>query len=337
VKKSLDVQEDGYLGRLSFEITRDGKPLAASIISASGLTEQLGEEAGANGKVEGEGVLHDGSEVLRFPAAKVTEMRLYAASTGTRCVGGLESTYFTAAAAAEDGRELAIALTPRPTNRRGRKTMPLVRRRDGAGGGSTGPGRRHDAPLDGPRARPCHRLLAHLVHLRLHQVALPGAHLAQRLRGQLRLVDHHPDLPGPARLLPSHLPLVDHHAPDEQEDDEDPAEGEGDQEHYRKMKKSMETNRKMNEEVMALYKKEGVNPMANLGGCLPLLLQMPIFIGFYNMLAVTIEMRQAPFMLWLHDLSRRDPYYITPVLMGASWLLQQSMTSSSIPDPCSGR
>jgi len=105
------------------------------------------------------------------------------------------------------------------------------------------------------------------------------------------------------------------------------------QERYRKMKKSMETNRQMNEEVMALYKKEGVNPMANLGGCLPLLLQMPIFIGFYNMLAVTIEMRQAPFMLWLQDLSRRDPYYITPVLMGASWLLQQAMTSSSIPDP----
>jgi YidC/Oxa1 family membrane protein insertase len=109
------------------------------------------------------------------------------------------------------------------------------------------------------------------------------------------------------------------------------------QDRYRKMKKSMETQRQMNDEVMALYKKEGINPMANLGGCLPLLLQMPVFIAFYNLLAVTIEMRHAPFGLWLQDLSRRDPYYITPLLMGGSWLAQQWMTSSSIPDPTQRR
>jgi YidC/Oxa1 family membrane protein insertase len=103
------------------------------------------------------------------------------------------------------------------------------------------------------------------------------------------------------------------------------------------MKKSMETQRQMNEETMALYKREQINPMSNLGGCLPLLLQMPIFIGFYNMLAVTIEMRHAPFIWWIQDLSRRDVYYITPLLMGASWLLQQAMTSSSIPDPMQRR
>jgi len=77
--------------------------------------------------------------------------------------------------------------------------------------------------------------------------------------------------------------------------------------------------------------------MSNLGGCLPLLLQMPVFIAFYNLLAVTIELRHAPFMLWIHDLSRRDPYYITPILLGVSWLLQQAMTSSSIPDPVQRR
>ena len=80
---------------------------------------------------------------------------------------------------------------------------------------------------------------------------------------------------------------------------------------------------KMNEETMALYKQEGVNPA---GGCLPLLLQMPILIAFYNLLSHSIELRHAPFMLWITDLSVKDPYYITPILMTLTMWLQQQMT-----------
>jgi len=80
---------------------------------------------------------------------------------------------------------------------------------------------------------------------------------------------------------------------------------------------------KMNEETMALYKQEGVNPA---GGCLPLLLQMPILIAFYNLLSHAIELRHAPFMLWITDLSVKDPYYITPILMTLTMWLQQQMT-----------
>ncbi|HSR49222.1 MAG TPA: membrane protein insertase YidC [Acidobacteriota bacterium] len=97
------------------------------------------------------------------------------------------------------------------------------------------------------------------------------------------------------------------------------------QEKYKKMKRDDPRKLKMNEEVMALYKQHGVNP---LGGCLPLLLQMPFLFAFYQMIAYSIELREASFMLWIHDLSRPDPYYITPLVMGASMVAQQAMSPS---------
>jgi YidC/Oxa1 family membrane protein insertase len=90
-----------------------------------------------------------------------------------------------------------------------------------------------------------------------------------------------------------------------------------------KLKTDPQARAKMNEETMALYKQEGVNPA---GGCLPLVLQMPILIAFYNLLAHSIELRHAPFMLWITDLSAKDPYYVTPILMTATMWLQQQMT-----------
>jgi YidC/Oxa1 family membrane protein insertase len=90
-----------------------------------------------------------------------------------------------------------------------------------------------------------------------------------------------------------------------------------------KVKQDPQARVKMNEEMMALYKVEGVNPA---GGCLPLLLQMPILVAFYNLLAHSIELRHAPFMLWITDLSAKDPYYVTPILMTATMWLQQQMT-----------
>jgi YidC/Oxa1 family membrane protein insertase len=93
----------------------------------------------------------------------------------------------------------------------------------------------------------------------------------------------------------------------------------------------------MNEETMRIYKEEGVNPFSSMSGCLPLLAQMPILYGFYTILTIAIELRHAPFMLWVRDLSVKDPYYVTPILMGATMLIQQAMTSSAIPDPAQRR
>lgn len=79
---------------------------------------------------------------------------------------------------------------------------------------------------------------------------------------------------------------------------------------------------KMGQAMMELYKKEKVNPM---GGCLPILLQMPIFIALYWVLMESVELRHAPFMLWITDLSVQDPYYVLPILMGVSMFIMQKM------------
>jgi len=98
-------------------------------------------------------------------------------------------------------------------------------------------------------------------------------------------------------------------------------------------KKDAQSRAKINQETMELYRKEGINPMGGLSGCLPLLAQFPILIGFYNMLTVAVELRGAPFFGWIQDLSIKDPYYITPILMGVTMFTQQKMAMSKIKDP----
>ncbi|WP_024872008.1 membrane protein insertase YidC [Tolumonas lignilytica] len=91
-----------------------------------------------------------------------------------------------------------------------------------------------------------------------------------------------------------------------------------------------EDRQKMSQAMMELYKEEKVNP---LGGCFPLLVQMPIFIALYWTLMESVELRHAPFMLWLTDLSAKDPYYVLPLLMGASMWYIQKMSPTTVTDP----
>ncbi len=86
---------------------------------------------------------------------------------------------------------------------------------------------------------------------------------------------------------------------------------------------------KQSQAMMELYKKEKINPM---GGCLPILVQMPVFIGLYWMLMESVELRHAPFMLWITDLSVMDPYFVLPLMMGASMLFMQKLNPPP-PDP----
>ena len=78
----------------------------------------------------------------------------------------------------------------------------------------------------------------------------------------------------------------------------------------------------LSQAMMELYKREKVNPAA---GCLPILIQMPFFLAFYWVLLESVEMRQAPFALWITDLSSRDPFFILPIIMGAAMLMQQRL------------
>jgi YidC/Oxa1 family membrane protein insertase len=111
----------------------------------------------------------------------------------------------------------------------------------------------------------------------------------------------------------------------------------------RSMKRMQELQPKLNEikerykkdpqriqkEMMELYKKYKVNP---LSGCFPMLLQIPVFFALYKVLMIAIELRGAPFLLWIKDLSIKDPYYVLPIIMGVTMLVQQKMTPTS-PDP----
>ena len=110
------------------------------------------------------------------------------------------------------------------------------------------------------------------------------------------------------------------------------------QEKYKKYGMRDPRKQKMNEETMALYSREGINP---LGGCWPMLVQFPLWFAFYRMLAGTIDLRHAPWMLWhfalLHDLAAPDPHYILPALYGVTAYLMQKMTPTPQVDPAQQR
>jgi YidC/Oxa1 family membrane protein insertase len=98
------------------------------------------------------------------------------------------------------------------------------------------------------------------------------------------------------------------------------------QDRYAKLKMSDPARGKMNTELMALYKERGVNPAS---GCVPMLLTLPVLFAFYSMLSVAIELRGAPFILQIHDLSAHDPLFIWPIVMGITMFIQQRMTPST--------
>jgi YidC/Oxa1 family membrane protein insertase len=95
------------------------------------------------------------------------------------------------------------------------------------------------------------------------------------------------------------------------------------QERYKDDRQALSTH------MMELYKREKVNPAA---GCLPMLIQIPFFIAFYWVLLESVEMRQAPFILWITDLSSRDPFFVLPLLMGIAMFIQQKLNPAP-PDP----
>jgi YidC/Oxa1 family membrane protein insertase len=102
------------------------------------------------------------------------------------------------------------------------------------------------------------------------------------------------------------------------------------QDRYKKYSMSDPRKRQMNEEVMAIYQREGINP---IGGCLPMLPQLPIWWALWRVLNGAIELRHAPWMGWVHDLSAKDPYYILPVAMAIMMYFSTKMTPQTTIDP----
>jgi YidC/Oxa1 family membrane protein insertase len=94
-------------------------------------------------------------------------------------------------------------------------------------------------------------------------------------------------------------------------------------------KKYADDRERLNKELMKFYKERKVNPV---GGCLPMFFQIPVFVALFNILYMTIELRQAPFILWVKDLSVQDPYYVLPILMGVTMFIQQKIQPTTM-DP----
>ena len=110
------------------------------------------------------------------------------------------------------------------------------------------------------------------------------------------------------------------------------------QDRYRKYSMTDPRRSKMNEEIMAMYAKHGLSPWSQVGGCLPMLLQIPFLWAFYRMLAGAIELRHAPWILWIHDLSAKDPYYVLPIAMAVTtYLSTKMMPTASTVDPAQQR
>jgi len=342
VRKTLEMPDQGYLGSVSFEVTRNSNRLPATLIWASGLAQKAEDDTRGYGHVEGEGVVHDGREIVRVPAQTTTAQRDFTGAGGLPLRwAGLESTYFASVLLPkEGGPALAVTIQPRKAAAAAGSTATAPLLTAGALSQGEGSWRMYVGPKDYYQLKAIGSELERVIDFSRFSIiylCTKGLFLA------LTWINGYVGNYGFSIILLTVIvrlvffPITYKSSITMRQTSKKMAKIQprvkSIQERYRKLKKSMETQKQMNEEVMALYKKEGINPMSNLGGCLPLLLQMPIFIGFYNLLAVTIEMRHAPFGLWLQDLSRRDPNYITPLLMGASWIAQQWMTSSSIPDP----
>ena len=351
VRKVLEIPEIGYLGRVSFEVKKHGRPVPATLVWASGLAQQAEDDTRKYGNIEGEALVFNGNTVIRIPPAKDATAQRFGGEAGPPVVwAGLDSTYFASlllpaeTAPTAPAAPMVVDVEPHQAPPTGTGTPPLPLLTAGVtveGGGTyrlfVGPKDYNllkSMGMDLERAIDFSRYSLIYLCTKGLFLALTWIHSYVGNYGWSIII-----LTAAVRLI--FFPIMYKSSITMRQTGKKMAKIQprvkSIQDRYRKMKKSMETQRQMNEEIMALYKKEGVNPMGNLGGCLPLLLQMPVFIGFYNLLAVTIEMRHAPFIFWIQDLSRRDPYYISPVLMGASWLAQQWMTSSSIPDPTQRR
>jgi YidC/Oxa1 family membrane protein insertase len=105
------------------------------------------------------------------------------------------------------------------------------------------------------------------------------------------------------------------------------------QERYANLKATDPAKQKMNTEIMNLYRERGVNPAS---GCVPMLFTMPVLLAFYSLLSMSIELRGAPFVGWIRDLSAADPFFVIPALMGITMFWQQKITPSAA-DPTQQR
>jgi YidC/Oxa1 family membrane protein insertase len=346
VTKRLAIPEDGYVGFAEAEVRRNERAQAFLMTWAVGLPQPQSDSTTVYFATQGQGVVRVGAKIERFAVKSVSApIGVMGGTVGSELLwGGLESTYFASLLIPDRPDASAMSFVPiGPVNAEesGEEATLLAARFAGSGSARF-------TTVVGPKdyellARIGHGLERVIDYSRFSLIYAITKYLFLALKWVYGFVGNYgfsiiilTVLIRSAFFPITYRSMITMRQNMKKMQKIQPRV-KAIQERYRKMKRTMDSQKRMNDEIMGIYRKEGVNPMGSLGGCLPLLLQMPVFIGFYNLLSVSIEMRGAPFMLWIQDLSRMDPYYVFPVLMGLSWMVQQSMTSSSIPDPMQRR
>ena len=325
-RKSLRFLRDGDLVAVSATVKRDGRPLPVKVLFGPGLGTPTAEEKAVSGYAPAQGVVLGGAGVERFPAAKLTEPRRFAA---VRWIG-IENRYFAAllVPGGDKGGEVQAVSVPVVPADEG-KTEPAALVAVEMGG---------EPALLFVGAKDYYALRA-LRHS-FEEVVDIGSWIGPIVKPMLLILPRVHGLLGNygwsilALTVVINLimaPLRHYSFSNSLRMAKVAPEVRVIQERYRKV--PLLERQAMNEEVAKVYERHGMNMSTQMTmGCLPMLLTMPFLFAIYRVLQVSIELRGASF-LWIRDLSQPDPLYLTPLLMGGSMLLMQKMTPAGTMDP----
>jgi YidC/Oxa1 family membrane protein insertase len=321
--KEFHLEPASYIFTFRATVTQSDMPVAAAIVwgPAIGDITEL-----SRGVKKSEGILFQGGKVVRLQTKDIAKQSVY---EGQFDYGGVDDNYFMVAALPWTGKVTFAPVTvppPADTKEAARDLIAF----------SIEP-QRADAPLKffaGPKdfdvLSAIDRDIAKAIDFGMFTV------IVVPLLRSLKWVNGYVGNYGWAIILLTFFinvilfPLRHKSVVSMRKMQEIQPEVKAIQDRYKNLKATDPEKQKMNTEMMALYKQKGVNPAS---GCVPMLLTMPFIFAFYALLSTAIELRGAPFILWIHDLSAHDPYFVTPILMGISQIWQQRLAPAAGMDP----
>jgi YidC/Oxa1 family membrane protein insertase len=322
--KEFHLEPASYIFSFRADVTENDRPVAASIVwgPAIGDITEL-----SRGVKKSEGILFQDGKVVRLAAKDIAKQSVY---DGQFHYAGVEDNYFMVSALATDPIKVTFApvsIPPPAGSKEAARDLTTF----------TIEPHRADAPLKffaGPKdfdvLTAIDRDLARAIDFGMFTV------IVVPLLRSLKWVNGYVGNYGWAIILLTFFinvilfPLRHKSVVSMRKMQEIQPEVKAIQERYKNLKATDPAKQKMNTEMMALYKEKGVNPAS---GCVPMLLTMPFIFAFYALLSTAIELRGAPFILWIHDLSAHDPYFVTPILMGVSQVWQQRLAPAAGMDP----
>ena len=322
--KEFQLEPSSYVLSLRAEVHQGDQPLSPAIEWGPGL----GKEPSATGSyiLQPEGIVSVADEEERIPAASVSEQP---SRQGDFQFAGIEDHYFIVAAVYPGSSTITfhpVTGPPLPGEEAGRQLMNFVLQPGKQGE----PLRFYLGPKDFDELAAVDRSLVRAINFGMFAVIVVP--LLRALEWVNGFIGNY----GWSIIVLTILinavmfPLRHKSVVSMRRMQEIQPEAKAIQDRYKNVKATDPSKQKMNQELMALYRERGVNPAS---GCVPMLLTLPVLLAFYSLLSTAIELRGAPFIGWIHDLSRYDPYYVTPVLMGITQVWQTRLTPQTGVDP----